>query len=77
LHIALRFRWAALGLAVAFFLCSFPIGRYFIGWEFVPDADEGEFNIRVEAPIGTSVSGTESVLAEIDRIKKKGEKELA
>ena len=39
----------------------------FLGGEFAPAADEGQFYIRVQTPIGTSLDGSSIVLAEIER----------
>ena len=39
----------------------------FLGKEFVPAADEDQFNVQVETPIGTSIEATAAVLAEIER----------
>ena len=38
----------------------------FLGGEFAPAADEGQFYIRVQTPIGTSLDGSSAVLAEIE-----------
>ncbi len=39
----------------------------FLGKEFVPSADEDQFNVQVEAPVGTSIEATATVLDEIER----------
>ncbi len=38
----------------------------FLGKEFVPEADEGQFIIQVQTPVGTSVHGTAAAVAEIE-----------
>ncbi len=53
---------AALGVLVASLFIT-P----FIGTEFVPAQDEAQFNIQVEAPLGSSIERTSKLLVEIER----------
>jgi len=39
----------------------------FLGKEFVPEADEDQFNVLVETPVGSSIQRTDAVLVEIER----------
>jgi len=66
LRLALRQRALVLVGAVAVFAGGLAITP-FLGKEFVPAQDEDQFNIQVEAPIGTSIEATADVLAEIER----------
>jgi HAE1 family hydrophobic/amphiphilic exporter-1 len=43
----------------------------FLGKEFMPEADEGQFNVQVQTPVGTSIHGTAVVVAEIERRMRK------
>jgi HAE1 family hydrophobic/amphiphilic exporter-1 len=65
LRIALHHRLLVLTGAVAVFLAGLAITP-FLGKEFIPAADEDQFNIQVETPIGTSIDATSNVLAEIE-----------
>ncbi|MBN1911611.1 MAG: efflux RND transporter permease subunit [Pirellulales bacterium] len=65
LRLAMRHRWAVVGLAVAAFASSLAVTP-FLGKEFVPNADESEFNVQIETPIGTSLDATSQMLAEIE-----------
>ncbi|NQT11334.1 MAG: efflux RND transporter permease subunit, partial [Planctomycetes bacterium] len=39
----------------------------FLGQEFAPEGDEGQFNVLVQTPVGTSIDGTAAVVTEIER----------
>jgi HAE1 family hydrophobic/amphiphilic exporter-1 len=39
----------------------------FVGKEFIPDVDEGQFNIQIQTPVGTSIQGTAEAVEEIER----------
>ncbi len=55
-----------LGVFVA--LCvTLPLFR-FIGAEFIPQIDEGRFQISVKMPVGTELKRTQKVLAQIENI---------
>jgi HAE1 family hydrophobic/amphiphilic exporter-1 len=66
LKLSLRLRWLVVLFAIGFFASSIYIAG-FIGSEFIPQADENQFNIQVEAPIGTSIEASDRLLAEIER----------
>jgi HAE1 family hydrophobic/amphiphilic exporter-1 len=71
-------RWALdhhaiiLGISLGIFLLTFPLNR-FVGREFVPNEDMGEWTVHLDAPEGTSLAGTEElafrVLKDIDGIE--------
>jgi CzcA family heavy metal efflux pump len=46
------------------------LGTKFIGTEFFPDQDEGQFGVTVRAPVGTRAEETEKICAEVERIIK-------
>ena len=55
-----------IGVAIAFFGSSYFIAQR-LGGEFVPQADEDQFNVHVEAPVGTSIEASDHLLCEIER----------
>ena len=66
LGIALRHRLLVLSGAVVIFVGGLLLTP-FIGKEFVPAADEDQFNVQVETPIGTSIEATSKALAAIEQ----------
>ena len=66
LQTALNHRLLVVLGAFAVFVGSLFIAG-FLGGEFAPAADEGQFYIRVQTPIGTSLDGSSGVLTEIER----------
>ncbi|HAV62223.1 MAG TPA: AcrB/AcrD/AcrF family protein [Verrucomicrobiales bacterium] len=64
---SMRHRWIVAGLAVVVMLLSFPLYRM-VPQEFTPaNTDEGEFEVRVTAPEGTSFEAMNGVMLEIER----------
>jgi len=61
---ALRVRWLIVLLAIAVFLGGGYVAR-FLRTEFLPLEDQSEFNIKVKAPLGSSLAHTDSILNEI------------
>ncbi|MFB3784881.1 MAG: efflux RND transporter permease subunit [bacterium] len=61
LHISLRHRWAVLLAAGASLYSAVYLGQY-LKTEFLPKEDRSEFNIRVKAPLGSSLTYTDAVL---------------
>src|SRR4051812_6685410 len=61
-----RVNWALdhpgliIGISIVTTLMTFPLNRM-VGREFVPNEDMGEWTIHVDAPEGTSLSGTSDV----------------
>ena len=58
-----RWRTAAsiVAIAVLVFASTFPIARM-VGRSFLPNEDQGEFEITVDAPEGTSLAGMEKIV---------------
>jgi len=53
-----------LGVALAL-VASLPLLN-FIGAEFIPQIDEGQFNVSLKMPVGTELSRTEEVIAQME-----------
>ncbi len=69
LRAALRFRWAVVLLAILAFASIGSLGGK-LRFEFIPVEDQSEFNVKVRAPLGASVSETSRILDSISaRIK--------
>lgn len=66
LRAALRHRAVVVVGAVGAFTGSLAITP-FLGKEFLPQADENQFNIQVETPVGSSIQTSDAVLEEIER----------
>ncbi len=66
LRFALRRRLLIIGAAAAFFAGSLALTP-FIGKEFVPAQDEGQFNVQVEVPLGSSLEACGRILAAIEQ----------
>jgi HAE1 family hydrophobic/amphiphilic exporter-1 len=64
LRVALRWRWATVALAVAAFVGAGYVAK-FIRKEFIPQEDQSEFNVRVRAPLGASLSTTEEIIRQV------------
>ncbi|HPP01249.1 MAG TPA: efflux RND transporter permease subunit [bacterium] len=64
LRIALRHRWAVILIAVASLYSAVYLAQ-FLKTEFLPKEDRSEFNIRVKAPLGSSLSYTDSIMRTI------------
>ena len=64
---ALRHRRSVVFLALAIFVGTTYLGKY-LRSEFVPEEDQSEFNVRVKAPLGSSVPATAAIF---DRIRHK------
>ena len=55
-----------LGVALAL-VASLPLVS-FIGAEFIPQIDEGQFNVSLKMPVGTELERTEEVIARMENI---------
>ncbi len=64
---ALVHRWTVVGGAAALFFGSFLLVP-FIGFELMPETDEGEVRVNVEMPSGTRVEITDAVIREIEMV---------
>ena len=58
---SLAHRGIVVGLALLTFAATFPIARM-VGRSFLPNEDQGEFEITVDAPEGTSLAGMEKLV---------------
>lgn len=67
LDLALRHRWATLGIAVALFVAGLSLVPL-VPKEFVTDPDEGRFIVRFEFPTGTSIEKTDAGLRRIEQL---------
>ncbi len=67
LDFALRRRLITLAIAGGIFVGSLTM-LAFIGSEFTPDADEGQFMIQVEAPVGSSIHQTSRIARRIEEV---------
>jgi hydrophobic/amphiphilic exporter-1 (mainly G- bacteria), HAE1 family len=66
LRFALNWRITVVVLSMVMFVASLGI-TFFIGKEFAPEADEGQFNVQIQAPVGTSLAATNDILTELER----------
>ncbi|MFA5863996.1 MAG: efflux RND transporter permease subunit [Phycisphaerae bacterium] len=66
LAVALRRRWVVVVVAVGSFIAAGFIGK-FLKWEFIPLEDQSEFNIKVKAPLGASLSTTDEILQRVHK----------
>jgi HAE1 family hydrophobic/amphiphilic exporter-1 len=64
---ALRHRKRTLAVAVVIFVLSVSLVRY-VGVEFMPHSEPGEFQITVEMPVGTRLEVTERAVADVEAI---------
>lgn len=65
LRFALHHRFLITLAAIGIFVGSLFLTP-FLGKEFVPAADEDQFNVMVEAPLGSSIQRTSKILQEIE-----------
>ncbi|MHC4405217.1 MAG: efflux RND transporter permease subunit [Planctomycetota bacterium] len=66
LKAALKHRFLVIAGAIGVFVGSLLLSGL-LGKEFVPEPDEGQFNVQVQTPVGTSIHGTAAAVAEIER----------
>lgn len=64
---SLGHRKTTLALAVAIFVVSVSLIR-FVGVEFTPASEPGEFTIMVELPVGTKIELTEQAASEVENV---------
>lgn len=66
LEFSMRHRWLIAGLAVFVMLLSYPLYKI-VPREFTPEnTDEGEFNVRLTAPEGTSFEAMNDVMKAVE-----------
>ena len=63
---SLRHRWATLGIAALIFLISLVFVRL-IEVELLPASDEGQFQVSLEYPVGTSLNITERTSCQLEK----------
>jgi HAE1 family hydrophobic/amphiphilic exporter-1 len=66
LRFSLRFRWLVSMIAIGFFVGSLML-LPLVGTEFTPAQDEGQFNVQVETPLGSSIDRTSRILEEVEQ----------
>ncbi len=66
LWFSLRFRWLVSIIAVGVFVGSLML-LPLVGTEFTPAQDEGQFNVQVETPLGSSIDRTSRILEEVEQ----------
>lgn len=59
-------RWVIVSLSIVVVLSAAPMMMN-MGVDFLPVEDQGEFEVAVRAPVGSSLEGTESVLARVEK----------
>ncbi len=67
---ALKKRKIIIFSVIGFALISFALFK-FVGTEFFPDTDEGQFTITVRLPVGTRIEETEKYIERMENIIKK------
>jgi HAE1 family hydrophobic/amphiphilic exporter-1 len=66
---ALKVRWLVVLVAVASFVATGYMGQY-LRAEFIPLEDQSEFNVKVKAPLGSSIYTTDMLLESVrERLK--------
>ena len=65
LGFSLKHRWLVIASAVGVFVGSMML-LPLIGQEFTPVADEGQFSIQIEAPVGSSIGETSRIASEVE-----------
>mgnify|MGYP001817553124 FL=1 len=66
LRVALKFRWGTLGIALAIFIGTMALAGS-MGFEFMPEADQGSVTAAIELQTGLRVEETSKVARKIDR----------
>jgi hydrophobe/amphiphile efflux-1 (HAE1) family protein len=69
LGVCLDHRWLVILVSTAIFVCSLGIA-YLLPKEFLPRQDQSAFLIRIQTPVQSSISFTESKLVEAEKILK-------
>ena len=64
---SLRHRGIVFVLAVIIFVGSIMLIP-FVGTEFIPSSDQGQFNINITLPTGTNLDTTREVVSEVEKI---------
>ncbi len=64
---ALKHKTLIIVSSIILFFLSLSL-TIFVGKEFIPQGDRGEFNVILEEPIGTSIQTTEKTATEVEKI---------
>jgi HAE1 family hydrophobic/amphiphilic exporter-1 len=64
---ALRHRFAVIVMAIATFAASLYLVR-FVGTEFLPQADESQFNVSIKTAPGSSLQATDAIARQVEAI---------
>jgi multidrug efflux pump subunit AcrB len=72
---ALHHRRLVIGVIVAVALISIGLTK-FIGTEFFPDQDEGQFNISIRLPVGVRVEVTDQMARQVEQILRRDVPEI-
>jgi len=64
---SLNHKFLIIFFSTILFLLSLSL-TFFIGKEFMPQGDRGEFRVILETPVGTSIQATEKVATKIEKI---------
>ena len=67
LNVALHHRTTVILMFMVFFVGSFALAP-FIGRDFFPDVDAGQFRLHVRAPAGTRIEETERIFGEVEQV---------
>ncbi len=59
-------RWAIVGISVLVVASAYPMMTN-MGVDFLPVEDQGEFEVAVRAPVGSSLEGTEDVMGKVEK----------
>lgn len=62
---ALDHRWTVVALGLVALLVVVPLAR-FLGFEFMPSVDQGQFSVKIETPAGTNLATTNRVVAKVE-----------
>jgi HAE1 family hydrophobic/amphiphilic exporter-1 len=66
LAVSLRWRWIVVAIAITIFFATGYVTKL-LRSEFLPLEDQSEFNIKVKAPLGSSISYTDEVFKRISQ----------
>ncbi len=66
LHWSLAHRGVIVAISLFVFATTFPLSKH-VGRSFIPTEDQGEFDLTVDAPEGTSLAGMEKLVQEFGK----------
>ncbi len=62
---ALGHRWIVVALGIAALVIVLPLAQ-FLGFEFMPSVDQGQFSVKIETPAGTNLATTNRAVARVE-----------